>query len=289
MAREQTYSSVLSQYLDVAIADAEKQRATATQASGGVSEAVSMTVLDSIRAVLRRALRRYIPSAIVSLLPLLALGASAALQAFDQGALWTIPARVTLIGLALFLLWHAWQVVRHAQGRIPQRLLSRRVQPGRYYDPPTASEMVMPIIIGLLDLPALLSLSFGVSLPHFVLTVLLALPVVVFVLVTVVTAVVSGLSAVGAVGGLDQMAHVPPRPVSLASLDERITRLTQIREWLGDATLRAMVDDVIGQQMKSAARRQVTYSFLIGVISLVVGWLLSAVSPVATLTNLLQR
>lgn len=147
----------------------------------------------------------------------------------------------------------------------------------------------MPLIIGVLDLPALLSLSFAVSQTHLVLAALIALPVVVLVLVTVVNAAVSGLGAVGAVGGLDQVAPAPTRPVSLASLavlDERISRLTQIREWLGDDTLRAMVDDVIGQQVKSAARRQVTFSFLIGVISLVVGWLLSAVSPVATLTNL---
>ncbi len=146
----------------------------------------------------------------------------------------------------------------------------------------------MPLIVGVLDLPTLLSLSFAVSQPHLALVALIALPVAVLVLATVVIAAVSGLGAVGGVGGLDQVAPAPARPApqaSLASLDE-LARLTQIREWLEDDTLRAMVDDVIGQQVKSAARRQVTFSFLIGVISLVVGWLLSAVSPVATLTNL---
>jgi hypothetical protein len=293
MAGEKTYSSAFSQYLDGAIADAEKQRAQATLVAGAVAsevaETVTGTVLESLRAALSRAIRRYFPTAIISLLPLLALGVDAALQAFSQLALLNLPARVALVGLAVFLPWQAWQAIRVAQGRIPYRLFRRRAQSDQYYDLPTVSEMIIPLVVGLLDVPVLLSVAFAVSLPNLVLAGLLALPVLVFVLVVVGRTVLLGLGAVGAVGPLGRIDEGTLQPVSLASLDERIARLTQIREWLGDDTLRVMVDDVIGQQVKSAARRQVTYSFVIGVISLVVGWLLSAVSPVATLTNLLQR
>jgi hypothetical protein len=52
-----------------------------------------------------------------------------------------------------------------------------------------------------------------------------------------------------------------------------------MRDWLRDDTLRAMVDDVIGRQVRASERRQVAYSAVVGVVSLIAGWLLSGVSP----------
>jgi hypothetical protein len=145
--------------------------------------------------------------------------------------------------------------------------------------------MAMPLVVGLLGVPALLCLSFAVSLPNLVVGGLMALPMFVGVLAWVAHAVISGL---GAVQGVNE-GSIHIQPVPLASLDERIARLTQMREWLQDDALRVMVDDAIGRQVKLIARRQVAFSFTVGVTSLIVGWLLSAVSPVATLTNLLHR
>lgn len=146
--------------------------------------------------------------------------------------------------------------------------------------------MVTPLFVGLLAIPALFVLSFAVSLPNLALAGLIALPIVGFILAA---AVYASLSSLGALGGVNSVSEGPSQSVSLASLDERIVRLTQMREWLRDDTLRTMIDDVIGQQVRATAQRQLVYSFVVGVISLIAGWLLSAVSPVATLTNLLQR
>ena len=74
---------------------------------------------------------------------------------------------------------------------------------------------------------------------------------------------------------------VPTDDASLRALDERITRLTQIRQWIEqDTSLMDMVDDVIGNQVRNATRQQMLFSTMIGVASLIVGWLLSAISPV---------
>lgn len=74
---------------------------------------------------------------------------------------------------------------------------------------------------------------------------------------------------------------VPTDAASLRALDERITRLMQIRTWIEqDKSLMDMVDDVIGKQVRNATRQQMLFSTMIGVASLIVGWLLSAISPV---------
>jgi hypothetical protein len=53
-----------------------------------------------------------------------------------------------------------------------------------------------------------------------------------------------------------------------------------MRDWLRDDTLRVMVSDVVGQQVRASERRQIAYSAVVGVVSLIAGWLLSAISSI---------
>lgn len=307
MTKEQAYSSSLSYYLDVAIAHAEQQRREGTRATQTVvTSSVSGTVLYTVWAVLGRSLRRNAPTLLVASLPLLALVLGTLLDALGQSSQSHLPALVMLLGLALFLPWQTWQTVRQARELPPyrlRRLFRWRTVSGRYdnwYDLPTMGEMVGAFVVGLLDVPAVLiqafpsAPSFAANLPSFIFPVLIAMPVLAIVLMAVARGFLAVYFAPSAVKAVDEQGEgmlqsVPLASLPLASLDERITRLTQMREWLQDDTLRTMVDDVIGQQVRAAARRQVAYSFIVGVISLVAGWLLSAISPVATLANLLHR
>lgn len=307
MTKEQAYSSSLSYYLDVAIAHAEQQRREGTRATQTVvTSSVSGTVLYTVWAVLSRSLRRNAPTLLVASLPLLALVLGTLLDALGQSSQSHLPALVMLLGLALFLPWQTWQTVRQARELPPyrlRRLFRWRTVSGRYdnwYDLPTMGEMVGAFVVGLLDVPGVLiqafpsAPSFAANLPSFIFPVLIAMPVLAIVLMAVARGFLAVYFAPSAVKAVDEQGEgmlqsVPLASLPLASLDERITRLTQMREWLQDDTLRTMVDDVIGQQVRAAARRQVAYSFIVGVISLVAGWLLSAISPVATLANLLHR
>ncbi|HEX6540268.1 MAG TPA: hypothetical protein VF040_00820 [Ktedonobacterales bacterium] len=307
MTKEQAYSSSLSYYLDVAIAHAEQQRREGTPATPMVvTSSVSGTVLYTVWAVLSRSLRRNAPTLLVASLPLLALVLGTLLDALGQSSQSHLPALVMLLGLALFLPWQTWQTVRQARELPPyrlRRLFRWRTVSGRYdnwYDLPTMGEMVGAFVVGLLDVPGVLiqafpsAPSFAANLPSFIFPVLIAMPVLAIVLMAVARGFLAVYFAPSAVKAVDEQGEgmlqsVPLASLPLASLDERITRLTQMREWLQDDTLRTMVDDVIGQQVRAAARRQVAYSFIVGVISLVAGWLLSAISPVATLANLLHR
>src|SRR5262249_2378603 len=95
-------------------------------------------------------------------------------------------------------------------------------------------------------------------------------------------------SALGAVGPVEGHARAEDAlAASGASLDERIDRLTQMREWLRDDALRAMVDGAIGQQVKASERRQRVYVVAAVALSLLAGWLLSAMRPVSTVANVL--
>ena len=80
-----------------------------------------------------------------------------------------------------------------------------------------------------------------------------------------------------------------PQQASLDELDLRIVRLQQLREWLKDDNLRGMIDDVINKHVRTAERRQAFFSAGVGVASLIAGWLLSAISPAATLFNLIHH
>lgn len=93
------------------------------------------------------------------------------------------------------------------------------------------------------------------------------------------------VGSAGAVAAGPGAVAVAPQRDALGELDLRITRLQQLREWLKDDTLRAMMDDVIGQRVRSAERRQVVISAIVSVAALLAGWLLSAISPAGVLLN----
>ncbi len=78
-------------------------------------------------------------------------------------------------------------------------------------------------------------------------------------------------------------------PGSLGALDQRIVRLEQLRTWMGeDPDLGRLIDTSIGSQVHASERRQRFFAGTLGVITLVAGWLLSAVSPPAALASFLH-
>lgn len=78
-------------------------------------------------------------------------------------------------------------------------------------------------------------------------------------------------------------------PGTLGALDQRIVRLEQLRTWMGeDPDLGRLIDTSIGSQVHASERRQRLFAGTLGVITLVAGWLLSAVSPPATLATFLH-
>jgi hypothetical protein len=102
--------------------------------------------------------------------------------------------------------------------------------------------------------------------------------------------VVVEFTALGAASPEALPAPVPTivRP-NIAQLNDRITQLQQMRDWLKDDHLRAMMDGVIGQQVAKSERRQIFYTVVVSILSLVAGWLLSAISPILALAQLLPR
>jgi hypothetical protein len=158
---------------------------------------------------------------------------------------------------------------------------------GQWYDPLPLSSVAAPLLGGLAAVPALLVLTLAPSAPGLLLGSLIALPILLTALWLAVGATLSGFGTVGGVNA-SAMVAVPGEPSSLAPLDKRLTRLTQMRDWLRDDTLRVMVDDVIGRHVRASERRQAAYSAVIGIVSLMAGWLLSAISPIS-LANLFHR
>jgi hypothetical protein len=288
MAARTRYSTKVEAYLDREIAAAKAQAGRTEQI---VSEQVGSTVLATVLHALRRGLRRNLASLLVALLPLVAVGLDALLRALGQPGLATAPALVALLWLALFIPWHAWQMLRRARGLPPAqfplaRLIKRasaRPPSRQWYDPLPLSSGAAPLLGGLTAVPALLVLTLAPPAPGLLLGSLIALPILLTALWLAVGTTISGLSAVGGVNASSIVA-VPGGLSSLAPLDERLTRLTQMRDWLRDDTLRVMVDDVIGRQVRASERRQAVYSAVIGIVSLMAGWLLSAISPISLAT-----
>jgi hypothetical protein len=77
-------------------------------------------------------------------------------------------------------------------------------------------------------------------------------------------------------------AAAPPPPEVIASnLSMQIGRLETLRSWMrDDPAFGRLVDSLIGQQVQAAERRQRVFSGVLSVAALVVGWLLTAFSPI---------
>lgn len=75
----------------------------------------------------------------------------------------------------------------------------------------------------------------------------------------------------------------------IAELQARATRLQQVQQLLSDdPELLHVVDASIRNRVSAAARRQSLLSVAVAIISLIVGWLLSAISPLSA-AHLLAR
>jgi hypothetical protein len=83
-----------------------------------------------------------------------------------------------------------------------------------------------------------------------------------------------------------RLQHNAAAPAALptTAIAGQITRLEQLREWMGeDKAFAQLVDSMIGRQVQAAEGRQRNRSIVIAVVtsvlSLVAGWLLTAISP----------
>jgi hypothetical protein len=300
MARK-TPPSAVETYIDAALAAATDERARArTDGRYAVAEDVSGTIVATLRAQLARGIRLYWGTALLALLPVFVIVARTGLSALPQvriatdGWLPQAAGAITVAAVAwaaLVTLWQARNTWRRAHGQAPLMPRIRQDQSAseraRYEDLPAFGVVVTKLGVALASLPALLWLALaGSSDPLWLLGALVALPPLFLVASLALRAVLSGLGAVGAV------SKAPPSTASspdITQLDDRIAQLQQIRVWLQDDKLKSMIDDVIGKQVAKSERRQVAYSVAIGALSLLAGWLLSAISPVSALTQLVPR
>jgi hypothetical protein len=301
MARK-TYTSEVEAYIDAELA-AARQAAQTESGRTAVSEGVSLTILATLRAALVRGIRLYGATTLIALLPALVIvargGLSALPQLGDPAAGWLSWAGrglpLAAAGWALLvMLWQARNAWRRARGQAPATLRFRRArntsERDQYQELPPLEQLAIKLGVAVATLPALLWLALSNSGdPLWLLGALVALPPF-FLLITVrLTSLLSGLGAVGAVDSSHRLDRPSQQSRGVTVLDERITQLQQMRDWLKDDKLRAMMDDVIGKQVAKSERRQVTYSVAVGALSLLAGWLLSAVSPVSALAQLLPR
>jgi hypothetical protein len=293
MARR-TYSSEVEAYVDAELV-AARQAALRESGRTAVSASVSRTVFATARRRFAREIRFYGGTALLALLPAMVIVARAGLSALPPLGIatenwlpWAVQG-ITIVaaGWALLAtLWQARNTWRRARGRPLISLRLRRISESPAYLP--FDILAIKLITAVATLPALLWLALaGGGDPLWLQWALIALPA--FVLVAAV-ALDSLVGALGAVGGVSEtIPESLPASSQIGQLDDRIAQLQQIRVWLKDDKLKSMIDDVIGKQVARSERRQVAYSVIVGVLSLVAGWLLSAISPLSTLTQLLPR
>ncbi len=76
----------------------------------------------------------------------------------------------------------------------------------------------------------------------------------------------------------------------IAALDQRISRLERVRDWIDeDHELATLIDTTIGNQVKKEMRRQRRFNVVLNVSLLILGWLLSLLSTPDTLFTLIQQ
>jgi hypothetical protein len=89
-----------------------------------------------------------------------------------------------------------------------------------------------------------------------------------------------------------QVTQTLPLPRGdIAAISLQITRLEELRNWMtADAEFARLVDAMIGRQVQAAEQRQrqaaVRTAIISAAVSLIAGWLLSAVSPVSMVSSL---
>ncbi len=71
-------------------------------------------------------------------------------------------------------------------------------------------------------------------------------------------------------------------------MERRLARLARFRVWISqDPAFAALIDTTLKSRAQTISRRQVIITVAVSVVSLVVGWLLSAISPATTLAHLI--
>lgn len=296
MARK-TYSSEVEAYIDAELAAAQEAIAQGERSRRpSVAENVSLTVTDTVWAALAREVRVYRGTALLALLPILVILARAGLSALPQLGIapdswlpWAVQgvAIAAVVWAGLVTLWQARNSWRRARGYAPATLRFGRNLTGQ--NMPNLEEVAIKLGVAVATLPALLWLALSSSGdPLWLLGTLVALPLFFLIAIVSLNNFISGL---GALGSVDEtiLRPLPAPSPQIAQLDDRIAQLQQIRVWLKDDKLKSMIDDVIGKQVAKSERRQVAYSVVVGMLSLLAGWLLSAISPISALAELLPR
>jgi hypothetical protein len=78
-------------------------------------------------------------------------------------------------------------------------------------------------------------------------------------------------------------------PTSLAKVElaqRRIQQLQRVQSWMKqDPELMGVLDTFIGKQVKVVRRRQALVTLILSIVSLIVGWLLSALGPATVLVH----
>jgi len=268
MARK-TYASEVEAYIDAELKAASNKRARSDESRAVVSEAVSLTILATLRAALVRGIRLYGLTTLLALLPAVVIVARAGLGALpqfgDPAAGWLSWAGrglpIAAAGWALLvMLWQARNTWRRARGRAPATLRFRRgrntSERDQYQEFPPLEQIAIKLGVAVATLPALLWLALSNSGdPLWLLGALVALPPF-FLLITVgLTSLLSRLGAVGAMDSSHRLDRPSQQSRGVTVLDERITQLQQMRDWLKDDKLRAMMDDLTLPRLKPGGSR----------------------------------
>jgi hypothetical protein len=262
-----------------------------------VGQAVGQAVLDTLRETLDRYVLPLVPLLLLGALPLLTalviwgLGVVApAASILNVGSV-PLPVVLRLVVAACAAALLGFDVLRWTRGRS-----RRRPSAAQLFDSAISRYASMRhrrrLVVLLLALVALLAPLLSLAprtvghLPVWVYWTLDAVPAFAVLVIVASESFIRGLAP----GAAADAARVAPLPAGgLSELQERVARLKQMQEWLADDKLRALVDDAIGQQVIRSERRQTIYAVIAAVASLIVGWLLSAITPASILAGLLGQ
>jgi hypothetical protein len=278
--------STIQAYVASQLATAEDQVAALqrlghTPSAHDVAGRAGVSVFDALREVLARYLLPLWPLILVGLLPALTALGSGVVPALGSAA-GLPPAWSALLPAALRLLVAAWTVVLLGRGLLRGARSVHAVNP-RVVRLLHRQHLVLTLL-ALLALLVPLAPGPAGHLPGWVYWTLDAVPVLAALLMAVYASLLRGLPPLAA--SVSQGGGALPTG-GMVELQERIARLKQMQEWLTDDKLRVLVDETIGKQVKQSERRQATFGSVIAVVSLVVGWLLSAITPASALAGLL--
>jgi hypothetical protein len=87
-----------------------------------------------------------------------------------------------------------------------------------------------------------------------------------------------------------RVSYTDEEKAALKVIEDRAKKLRQVERIVSaDPELMKLTDASIENQVKAAQRRQIRIVIAVAVVSLIVGWLLSAISPATVLIQLVVR